>query len=399
MRRFLAFAFLTIAACGASAAPAHPLAAPSAIRAGTSGTYPPLSDWYGDRPDGFAPAILDAFAASQHQRVAWSRFAWPGLSADMQAGAFDLAADGITVRADRSMAGRFSVPIARRGAVLLMHSSAYGNVAISAAAPRQVVEAIRRPGLRVVVNAGGYLEGVARRFLSGSDIRAIPDNSAVRDAFVRGDADVAMTNTFEASRWQTGLLVVEAVGPLTSDVTALWIRADQTALAEALDAWLLEEEASGRLERLREKWLGSGGGGPAARPVDALIAATAERLALMPLLVASCGRREAGRASSKLRRRRACLPRSGRRGCRACRERLRNCPAKPRARRRVLPRADRCRQVRSGARRDPRGGARTSVARQGAPPGNRADHGAYGLPPRPRPAWRVARRRGDARAR
>src|SRR5262249_52179479 len=154
------------------------------------------------------------------------------------------------------------------------------TVARAGATPREIVEAIRRPALRVVVNAGGYLEGVARRFLAGADIRAIPDNAAVRDAFARGDADAAMTNTFEAPRWGAGLSGVEAVGPLTSDVTAFWVRADQADLAEKLDAWLLDEEASGRLQGLRAKWLGSGDGGPTARPVDGLVAATAERLAL-----------------------------------------------------------------------------------------------------------------------
>jgi cyclohexadienyl dehydratase len=135
------------------------------------------------------------------------------------------------------------------------------------------------------VNAGGYLENVARRLLDGADIRAIPDNAAVRDAFARGDADAAMTNTFEAPRWSAGLAGVAALGPLTNDVTALWIRADRADLEEALDTWLLDEEAAGRLTSLRARWLGASE--PAALPVDALLAATAERLALMPLVAAA----------------------------------------------------------------------------------------------------------------
>jgi cyclohexadienyl dehydratase len=273
MRRLVALALVVLAACGA------PARAP--IHAGTSGTYPPLSAWDGARPEGLAPAILAAFAESQRTSVAWTRFTWPVLATEMHAGAFDLAADGITVRPDRSIAGRFTVPIARGGAVLLTRSAVMG------ATPREIVDGLRRPGLRVVVNAGGYLEGVARRLLAGAEIRAIPDNAAVREAFARGDADAAMTNTFEAPRWSAGLADVQAVGPLTSDVTAFWLRADRSDLAEALDAWLLDAEASGRLEELRAKWLGAAGGGPVARPVDALLAATAERLALMPLVAAA----------------------------------------------------------------------------------------------------------------
>src|SRR5215831_17876191 len=116
MRRLVALAL--VVACGSPPPPVRPSAARE-IHAGTSGTYPPLSAWQWDRPVGFAPAIVGAFADSQHAGVAWTRFTWPSLAAEMRAGAFELAADGITVRADRSIAGRFTVPIARGGAVLL----------------------------------------------------------------------------------------------------------------------------------------------------------------------------------------------------------------------------------------------------------------------------------------
>ena len=90
------------------------------LRAGTSGDYPPLSIWKDGRVEGFAPALVVAFASAQKMELRWTRFGWPGLSEDLRAGRFDLAADGITVRPERSIGGRFSVPIARGGAVLLV---------------------------------------------------------------------------------------------------------------------------------------------------------------------------------------------------------------------------------------------------------------------------------------
>jgi cyclohexadienyl dehydratase len=144
-----------------------------------------------------------------------------------------------------------------------------------------------RPELRVAVNHGGHLEHVARTLLRAADVRALAENSAVRDALAHGEVDAVMTNTFEAPRWAVGLAGVEAIGPLTSDITALWVRADEEPLAERLDTWMLEQEATGRLDALRRRWLGAAGGPVSATPVVAVLAATAERLALMPLVAAA----------------------------------------------------------------------------------------------------------------
>ncbi len=256
-----------------AASPKH-----AALRAGTSGDYPPLSQWTGARPEGFAPALLEAFARSAKIDVTWTRFRWPELAGDLRAKKFDLAADGITVRPERSIAGRFSVPIARGGAVLLLRRPAW-------AARDADAKALDRADLRIAVNKGGHLERVTRSLFKTATIVAIPDNTKVRDALARGEVDALMTNTFEAPRWASGIDGVERLGPLTHDVTAFWMSSDRSDVADRLDAWLLEEEASGRLGALRTQWLG--GGEAAATPVGAILAATVERLALMPFVAAA----------------------------------------------------------------------------------------------------------------
>lgn len=289
MRSVLLALISLVAACAhPSPWPSPPSAAAPVVRAplraGTSGDYPPLSVWKDDHVEGFAPALVTAFASAEKREVRWTRFDWPGLSEDLRAGRFDLAADGITVRPERSIGGRFTVPIARGGAVLLLRRPAW---ALPAQEGAPLLASIDRAGLRVVVNQGGHLERVARGLLHLADIRAIADNDAVRSAFVRGEADAAMTNTFEAPRWAAGAPGVEQIGPLTQDVTAIWMRADRGEVADRLDEWLLDEEESGRLAALRARWLGQGAGPRAASPVSALLAATAERLALMPFVAAA----------------------------------------------------------------------------------------------------------------
>ncbi len=259
------------------ATPAPPPApATTSVRVGTSGDYPPLSVWRGDHAEGFAPELLATFGSRNRVALAWTRFAWPELASDLAHGRFDLAADGITVRPERSIGGRFTVPIARGGAVLLLHRPTWAR--------GLDVRALDRPELRIVVNRGGHLERVTRSLFRSATITTLADNAGAREALAHGDADAAMTNTFEAPRWSQGLADVEQVGPLTRDVTALWVRADRPELAEQLDDWLLDEEASGRLQELRVRTLGPTNAVATARPLEALLAATLERLALMPFV-------------------------------------------------------------------------------------------------------------------
>ncbi|WP_199789702.1 transporter substrate-binding domain-containing protein [Sorangium cellulosum] len=296
-------AVITAPAPAASTAPSAGAAASSrpaaaSLRAGTSGDYPPFSVWKDDHAEAFSAALLGAFAADQRLALSWTRFRWPDLVGDLRDGRFDLAADGITVRPERSIAGRFTVPVARGGAVLLLRRPAWaaraGSQGPGVEGARAALRALDRPELRVVVNRGGHLERVARSFLRRAQVVAIPDNAAVGQAFARGEADAAMTNTFEAPRWAEGLGGIERIGPLTRDVVALYVRADRPELAAQLDTWLLAAEERGALSQLRALHLGPGGGGPTALPVDALLCATAERLALMPLVAAA--KRRAGRA-------------------------------------------------------------------------------------------------------
>ncbi|WP_224371129.1 transporter substrate-binding domain-containing protein [Hyalangium versicolor] len=287
----LALAWLlgAVAACASAPAPApvRPV-----LRVGTSGDYPPFSDWKQEHPSGFSVALMEAFAADQGLEPSWVRFRWAELVGDLEAGKFDLADSGITVRPERSVAGRFTVPVLRNGAVLLLRYPSQAPPP-AVASPQDMGTALARlraldqPGLRVAVNRGGHLERVARALFHQAQVQAIPDNAGVREALASGQVDAALSNNLEAPRWAEGLLGIELLGPLTRDVVAVYVRADQLELEARLDTWLMAQEESGRLRELRARYLGPGAGGPTALPVQALLAATAERLALMPWVAAA----------------------------------------------------------------------------------------------------------------
>lgn len=279
---------LVAAGCAASAVRADPH---PALLVGTSGDYPPFSEWREQGPQGFSVALLEAFASEQGQALTWVRFRWPELVRDLQAGSFSLAASGITVRPERSVAGRYTVPVARNGAVLLLRrpswAPASAGIPADMESARSAVQALDRPELRVAVNQGGHLERVARGLFRQAQVLAIPDNAAVREALASSRVDAALSNSIEAPRWAEGLTGVELLGPLTRDVVALYVHPEQSELATRIDSWLLAQEQRGALGRLRERYLGQGVGGPVALPVEALLATTAERLAVMPWVAAA----------------------------------------------------------------------------------------------------------------
>lgn len=279
----------TLAGCLSRPAPTPPRAE---LRAGISGDYPPFSDWKEERPQGLSVELVEAFAAAHRLQPSWVRFRWSELVQDLEAGKFDLADSGITVRPERSVAGRFTVPILRNGAVLLLRRPGWAPPPTTGSPPSQEsalaeLRAIDQPELRVAVNRGGHLERVARSLFRQAQVQAIPDNAAVREALATGQVDAVLTNNSEAPRWAQSLTGIERLGPLTRDVVAIYVRADNPQLAAQLDAFLLSREQGGFLGALRIYHLGPGTGEPTALPVQALLAATAERLALMPLVAAA----------------------------------------------------------------------------------------------------------------
>ena len=250
------------------------------LRVGTSGDYPPFSDWpsAASEPEGFSIDVATAFARARGRRIEWVRFAWPDLLRDLEHERFDLALSGVTVRPDRSAAGRFSLPLTTSGAVVLVETSS----------ALRSDEDLDRPGLAMAVNAGGHLERVARRLFPEAALEAVAGNERVLERLGPGGVDALVTDTLEAPLWQARRPGLRAIGPLTSDRKAAWFHED-LALGElrAFDEWLLRAETNGQLAGLRARH-----GLPAtatALPLEALLAGLDERLSLM-VDVARCKR-------------------------------------------------------------------------------------------------------------
>jgi len=184
-----------------------------------------------------------------------------------------VAMSGVTVTPERAAVGRYSAPVVETGAVVLARQ------------PERFpdLETLNRSIIRIGVNAGGYLERVARERFRKATLVFIPDN-AVLEALLAQNVHAVVTDTAEASIWLKAAGNLKQMGPLTRDRKAYLVRADQPTLAAHLDRWLMAREADGSLAALRRRYFGENAGPAVAEPLVALLAAVDERLSLMPIV-------------------------------------------------------------------------------------------------------------------
>lgn len=270
------------------------------LRIGTSLDYHPFSTSRLRTPDpaasesidGFDIAVARAFENSRHARSVeprWVHFVWSELQSDFEADRFDIAMSGVTVRTERSLSGRFSVPVAVSGAVAIVRDG-FATEATD----------LNRTGTVIAVNAGGHLERVARHHFPKANVIAVPNNSLVMPELLEGRANAAITDIHEVGAWRAAHPGLAVVGPFTEDYKAYWVQPDRDDLARELDLWLIARERDGTLGRLRQRYFGKGDWERTALPDTALAAAVAERRSLMSLVAEA--KRQSGAAVEDLAR-------------------------------------------------------------------------------------------------
>jgi cyclohexadienyl dehydratase len=247
--------------------------ADATLRVGTSGDYAPFSLREADGTHrGFSIDLAKRYAEDRGLELELVPFQWPSLLDALAKDRFDLALSGITVRPERSIAGRFSLPVMETGAVVILRGDDWGGL-----------EGLDQPVVRIGVNAGGHLERVAAERFPRATRVAIPDNAAVLQALLDGTVQAVVTDSAEAPSWLAALPPDYAThGPFTRDRKAALVAPSRSDLAVDFDAWLALRERDGTLDALRATHFGPGPWPRTAEPLDALLAAVDERLALMP---------------------------------------------------------------------------------------------------------------------
>src|SRR5262249_49857774 len=129
--------------------------------------------------------VARRFARDSGMRLELVRFRWPELISDLDAGRFDLAIGGVTMRPERGPPRTSTPPLAPAGTVVL------------AARPSLDLE---HPGVRLEVNAGGHLEQVARRLWPDATLVPTADNARLAALLRDGAADALVTDDVEVER-------------------------------------------------------------------------------------------------------------------------------------------------------------------------------------------------------
>ncbi len=243
------------------------------LRVGTSGDYPPFSVVAnGSTPTGFEIAVAEQFARDTGHSLNLVPFRWPQLLDDLESNRFAVAMSGVTVRPDRALRVRFSRPYAITGAVVVRRAEDDRFATLAD---------VDRAGVRIAVNRGGHLERVTRARFSRAEILPIEDNSRLLEVLESRQADVVVSEAFEAATWPRDR--VFALSPFTRDRKAYAVAPAQTDLLARLDDWLAARERDGWLDRQRRRWLGAGASWtPADACFEAIAMAIDVRLQLMP---------------------------------------------------------------------------------------------------------------------
>lgn len=222
------------------------------LRVCTPGDYKPFS--FERAPGAFEGIDVDlmtSLAGALKARPQFVKTSWKTLMPDFVAGKCDIAVGGISVSLERQRQAYFSAPYMVNGKTPLTRCE---NVA-----KYQTIEAIDKPGVRVVANPGGSNERFARSRLGHARLTMHQDNLTIFDEVVQGRADVFVTEAAEAivqSKAHPELCAVNPDKPLQYAEMAYMLPSGDEVFRSFVNQWLHLSQADGDYARVSAKWLG-----------------------------------------------------------------------------------------------------------------------------------------------
>jgi polar amino acid transport system substrate-binding protein len=171
--------------------------------------------------------------------------AWDGIFPAMQAGEFDMLADGVTITDERKQIVDFSMPYVTVGQVLLTRIDETATVDEFKADPNRLV----------ATQIGTTNEIVAKENFPAERIKSFEDFPAAVLALISGDVDAVVIDNLSANGFiseNEGKLKV--TGQLTSDEQLGFVFPPGSELTAAVDAALKSMMADDTLDAINRKW-------------------------------------------------------------------------------------------------------------------------------------------------
>ena len=172
--------------------------------------------------------------------------AWDGIFPAMNAGEYDMLADGVTITEERKQEVDFSIPYVTVGQVLLVRSDE---------STQSVEEFIADPEKTVTTQIATTNEMVAQENFPTERIQSFDGFPEAVLAVLSGDADAVVIDNISALGYieqEEGKLKV--LGQLTSDEQLGFAFPPSSDLVEPVNAALESMKADGTLDQINQKW-------------------------------------------------------------------------------------------------------------------------------------------------
>lgn len=171
--------------------------------------------------------------------------AWDGIFPAMQAGEYDMLADGVTITAEREEIVDFSIPYVTVGQVLLVRADETASVDEIKADPNRLIG----------TQLGTTNEIVAKEHFPAERVKSFEDFGAAVLALLSNDVDgVVIDNVSALGFIDENPDKLKVAGQLTSDEQLGFVFPPGSELREAINAALQSMIDDGTLESLNKKW-------------------------------------------------------------------------------------------------------------------------------------------------
>lgn len=237
-------ALIVVASCLLTAR--HTQAEP--LRVGMELSYPPFEMTNAEgKPTGVSVGLAHALGKHLGRSIIIENIAFDGLIPALRTGTIDCIISSMTATAERSRAIAFSEPYLKTGLTLLVGKDA----PITSAAD------LDQPGIRVAVKKGTTAHQYAARNLTHGRIFVLDKESAAVLEVTQGKSDAFIYDSLSVYRHHlrhpdtTRALLT----PFREEAWAIGLRKTDTALRQAINAFLKQFKQDGGFEQLGDDFL------------------------------------------------------------------------------------------------------------------------------------------------
>ena len=177
--------------------------------------------------------------------VEFKQAAWDGIFPAMQAGEYDMLADGVTYTEERAKIVDFSIPYVEVNQYLLVRADE----------TRTVEQMKDDPDAKIGTQIGTTNEIAAKAYFTDKEIQAFEDFGAAVLALKGGDIDgVVIDNIAALGFMQENEGAFKLAGQIATGETLAFVFPPNSELKDAVNAALTAMKDDGTLEQLNKKW-------------------------------------------------------------------------------------------------------------------------------------------------